>query len=65
MVKDAIPNNGRVVPLRNNRTGASWLVSSDYREGMYWYEPQGNLRQIRHFYASRSIEPNLTLAGTY
>lgn len=60
----AIPNNGRAIPMRNNKTGAPWLVSFDYREGMYWHEPQGNLRNIRRSYASRKVEPNLVLAGT-
>lgn len=42
-----VPKNGRAVPMRNDRTGAAWLVSFDYRDGTYWHEPQGNLRNIR------------------
>lgn len=61
----AIPNSGRAVVMRNQRTGAAWLVSFDYREGLYWHEPQGNLRNIRRSYSSRTIEPNLVLAGTH
>ena len=60
-----IPNNGRAVLMRNQRTGSAWLVSFDYRESMYWHEPQGNLRNIRRPYASHSIEPNLVPAGTH
>ncbi|HGB5773765.1 TPA: hypothetical protein ACIVTK_004452 [Salmonella enterica subsp. enterica serovar Potsdam] len=51
--------------MRNIRTGAAWQVSFDYRDGTYWHEPQGNLRNIRHPYASRTIEPNLVPAGTH
>ena len=40
-------------------------VSVDYRDGTYWHEPQGNLRNIRRPYASRTIEPNLVPAGTH
>ena len=61
----AIPHSGRAVAMRNQRTGAAWLVSFDYRESMYWHEPQGNLRHIRRPYASRTIEPNLVPAGTH
>ncbi|MGE24560.1 hypothetical protein ED923_10835 [Salmonella enterica] len=46
-------------------TGAAWQVSFDYRDGTYWHEPQGNLRNIRRPYASRTIEPNLVPAGTH
>lgn len=60
-----VPRNGRAIPMRNSRTGAAWLVSFDYRESMYWHEPQGNLRHIRRPYASRTIEPNLVPAGTH
>ncbi|EHF7826063.1 hypothetical protein J3179_004676 [Salmonella enterica] len=60
-----VPSNGRAIPMRNSRTGAAWLVSFDYRESMYWHEPQGNLRHIRRPYASRTIEPNLVPAGTH
>lgn len=51
--------------MRNQRTGAAWLVSFDYRNGLYWHEPQGNLRNIRRPYASRSVEENLVLSGTH
>lgn len=60
-----VPSNGRTIPMRNSLTGAAWLVSFDYRESMYWHEPQGNLRHIRRPYASRTIEPNLVPAGTH
>jgi hypothetical protein len=50
--------------MRNQRTGAAWLVSFNYIEGTYWHEPQGNLRHIRRPYASRSLEPHLVPAGT-
>ncbi|BDH46433.1 hypothetical protein TUM12370_24770 [Salmonella enterica subsp. enterica serovar Choleraesuis] len=61
---NSIPNNGRAIPMRNGKTGAAWLVSFDYREGMYWHEPLGNLRNIRRPYSSRRVEPNLVPAGT-
>lgn len=61
----AVPKSGRAVSMRNQRTGAAWLVSFDYRDEMYWHEPQGNLRHIRRPYASRGIEPNLVPAGTH
>lgn len=51
--------------MRNQRTGAAWLVSFDYRNGLYWHEPQGNLRNIRRPYASRRVEENLVPAGTH
>ncbi|HAW7885508.1 TPA: hypothetical protein JLN09_001807 [Escherichia coli] len=60
----AVPNSGCAVPMRNQRTGAAWLVSFNYIEGTYWHEPQGNLRHIRRPYASRSLEPHLVPAGT-
>ena len=60
-----VPKNGRAVSMRNDRTGAAWLVSFDYRDGTYWHEPQGNLRNIRRPYASLSVEPNLVPAGTH
>lgn len=60
-----IPKSGRAVTMRNQRTGAAWLVSFDYRAGMYWHEPQGNLRHIRRPYASRRLEPFLVPAGTH
>lgn len=60
-----VPNSGRAAPMRNERTGAAWLVSFDYKEGVYWHEPQGNLRNIRRSYASRCIDPNLVPAGTH
>ncbi|EKZ7894225.1 hypothetical protein RN257_004848, partial [Salmonella enterica] len=50
----SVPNSGRAVPMRNIRTGAAWQVSFDYRDGTYWHEPQGNLRNIRRPYASRT-----------
>lgn len=65
LMANSVPRSGRAVPMRNERTGAAWLVSFDYREGTYWHEPQGNLRHIRRPYASRSIEPNLVPAGTH
>ncbi|EAO9999099.1 hypothetical protein R533_07770 [Salmonella enterica subsp. houtenae serovar 40:z4,z32:-] len=61
----SVPNSGRAVPMRNIRTGAAWQVSFDYRDGTYWHEPQGNLRNIRRPYASRTIETNLVPAGTH
>lgn len=61
----SVPNSGRAVPMRNIRTGTAWQVSFDYRDGTYWHEPQGNLRNIRRPYASRTIEPNLVPAGTH
>lgn len=61
----AIPNSGRAVLMRNQRTGAAWKVSFDFIESVYWHEPQGNLRNIRRPYASRSVEPNLVPAGTH
>lgn len=61
----AVPNSGRAVQMRNQRTGAAWLVSFDYREGLYWHEPQGNLRNIRRTYSSRTIDPSLVPAGTH
>ncbi|ECK6865058.1 hypothetical protein R4U18_002265 [Salmonella enterica] len=61
----SVPNSGCAVPMRNIRTGAAWQVSFDYRDGTYWHEPQGNLRNIRRPYASRTIEPNLVPAGTH
>lgn len=61
----SVPNSGRAVPMRNIRTGAAWQVSFDYRDGTYWHELQGNLRNIRRPYASRTIEPNLVPAGTH
>lgn len=61
----SVSNSGRAVPMRNIRTGAAWQVSFDYRDGTYWHEPQGNLRNIRRPYASRTIEPNLVPAGTH
>lgn len=64
-MNQAVPKNGRAIPMRNDRTGAAWLVSFDYRDGMYWHEPQGNLRHIRRPYASRTVEPNLVPAGTH
>ncbi len=64
-INPAVPNSGRAVPMRNQRTGAAWLVSFNYSEGMYWHEPQGNLRHIRRPYASRNIEPHLVPAGTH
>ena len=63
-IHQEVPNSGRAVPMRNQRTGAAWLVSFNYSEGTYWHEPQGNLRHIRRPYASRSIEPHLVPAGT-
>lgn len=60
-----VPNSGRAVQMRNQRTGAAWLVSFNYSEGTYWHEPQGNLRHIRRPYASRRIEPHLVQAGTH
>lgn len=60
-----VPNNGCAVPMRNIRTGAAWKVSYDYLDGIYWHEPQGNLRNIRRPFASRTIEPNLVPAGTH
>lgn len=62
---NAVPNNGRAIPMRNSRTGAAWQVSYDHINGTYWHEPQGNLRHIRRPYASRTIEPNLVPAGTH
>ncbi|WP_320337790.1 hypothetical protein [Citrobacter farmeri] len=62
---NAIPKSGQAVPMRNSRTGAAWQVSYDYRDGTYWHEPQGNLRNIRRPYASRIIEPHLVPAGTH
>jgi len=65
MKNHLIPNSGSAVPMRNQRTGAAWLVSFDYIDKMYWHEPHGNLRNIRRPYASHSIEPNLVPAGTH
>ncbi|HIB3268140.1 hypothetical protein [Citrobacter sp. FDAARGOS_156] len=62
---NAVPSSGRAVAMRNQRTGAAWQVSYDHINGTYWHEPQGNLRHIRSPYASRTIEPNLVLAGTH
>ncbi|HED2256887.1 hypothetical protein ACU6YH_16155 [Klebsiella aerogenes] len=62
---DSVPKSDRAIKMRNQRTGAAWLVSFDYRNGLYWHEPQGNLRNIRRPYASRSVEENLVLAGTH
>ena len=61
----SVPNNGRAVTMRNTNTGAAWLVSFNYVEGIYWHEPVGNLRNIRRPYASPRIEPNLVPAGTH
>lgn len=60
-----VSNSGRAASMRNERTGAAWLVSFDYMEGIYWHEPQGNLRNIRRPYASRRIDPSLVPAGTH
>ncbi|HBV9248158.1 TPA: hypothetical protein ACN7S0_003029 [Klebsiella pneumoniae] len=62
---NSVPKSGRAIKMRNQRTGAAWLVSFDYRNGLYWHEPQGNLRNIRRPYASRSVEENLVPAGTH
>jgi hypothetical protein len=51
--------------MRNQRTGAAWLVSFNHSEGTYWHEPLGNLRHIRRPYASRRIESHLVPAGTH
>ena len=51
--------------MRNSRTGAAWLVSFNHIEGMYWHEPQGNLRHIRQPFAAPSIQPHLVPAGTH
>ncbi len=61
----AVPNSGKAVVMRNSRTGAAWLVSFNYTDGTYWYEPQGNLRHIRRPFAAPSIQPHLVPAGTH
>ncbi len=61
----AVPNSGKAVAMRNSRTGAAWLVSFNHIEGMYWHEPQGNLRHIRQPFAAPSIQPHLVPAGTH
>jgi len=61
----AVPKSGKAVPMRNQRTGAAWLVSFNHIEGMYWHEPQGNLRHIRQPFAAPSIQPHLVPAGTH
>lgn len=60
-----VPNSGKVVLMRNERTGAAWNVSFDYIHSTYWHEPVGNLRNIRRGYASRTVDPRLVPAGTH
>lgn len=64
-ITNAIPKSGKAVLMRNERTGAPWRVSFDYRDGTYHHEPVGNLRHIRRPYSSHSVEPHLIPAGTH
>lgn len=60
-----VPNNGKQVSLRNKRTGAAWAASFNYTNGLYKFEPLGNLRAIKRSFESPSIPPEFEAAGTH
>lgn len=59
-----IPNSGKQVPVRNKRTGSSWLASFNYITGRYHFQPVGNVKAIKREFESFRIPNVFEIAGT-
>lgn len=59
-----IPNNGKQVPVRNKRTGSSWLASFNYITGRYHFQPVGNIKAIKREFESIRVPCEFEPAGT-
>jgi len=59
-----IPNNGKQVPVRNKRTGSSWLASFNYITGRYHFQPVGNVKAIKREFEITRIPCEFEPAGT-
>ncbi|QHM70681.1 hypothetical protein [Mixta intestinalis] len=60
-----IPNSGKQVQLRNNRTGSVWLGSYNYINQRYHFQPVGNVKAVRREFESMHIPKEFELAGTH
>lgn len=59
-----IPNSGKQVPVRNKRTGSSWLASFNYITGRYHFQPVGNVKAIKREFESTRMPCEFEPAGT-
>lgn len=59
-----IPNSGNQVPVRNKRTGSSWLASFNYITGRYHFQPVGNVKAIKREFESTRVPCEFEPAGT-
>lgn len=63
-MNNLIPNNGKQVPVRNKRTGSSWLASFNYITGRYHFQPVGNVKAIKREFESTRMPCEFEPAGT-